>query len=227
MNKKQIAGYRAAEYVKDNIILGLGTGSTAFYMIEKVGEMVQEGLRIKAVATSDHSAMLAKERGIPLLSFDEIEEIDLIIDGVDEIDPEFNAIKGGGGALFREKMVAMAAKEIIWIMDDSKLVESLGAFPLPIELLPFGYKSVLRKLEEHGYNPMLRRKEGQKYQTDNGNYIADLSLGKNFAIEKVNRTLKAITGVLETGLFLNLCNRIVVGTENGVRIIENDSKQKE
>ncbi|HBQ43473.1 MAG TPA: ribose 5-phosphate isomerase A, partial [Lactobacillus acetotolerans] len=129
MNKKQMAGYAACDYIKDNMILGLGTGSTAYYMVERLGQLVKEGLHIKAVATSNATAELAKSLHIELLDINDISSIDLAIDGVDEIDANFNAIKGGGGALFREKIVANLAKEVIWIMDDSKLVDSIGAFP--------------------------------------------------------------------------------------------------
>jgi len=226
MLQKKIAGEKAAEYIKDGMILGMGTGSTAYYMIQRVGELVAQGLRIKAVATSKGTENLANELNIPILTIDEVDSIDLVIDGVDEIDPAFNAIKGGGGALFREKIVAKQAKEVIWIMDESKLVDAIGNFPLPVEILPYGYTQHLRRLEEYGFNPVLRKnKEGGTYITDNGNYIADLHLGKPMNIEDVYHKLKDLTGVLEVGLFLNMCNRIVVGTDNGVKVIENPIKQ--
>ncbi|MFB6343178.1 ribose-5-phosphate isomerase RpiA [Saccharicrinis sp. FJH62] len=226
MLQKKIAGEKAAEYIKDGMILGMGTGSTAYYMIKRVGELVAGGLKIKAVATSKSTENLAAELNIPLLTVEEVDSIDLVIDGVDEIDPQFNAIKGGGGALFREKIVAKLAKEIIWIMDESKLVDAIGNFPLPVEILPYGYTQHLRRLEEFGFNPVLRlSKEGDTYITDNGNYIADLHLGKPMNIEDVHHKLRDLTGVLETGLFLNMCNRIVVGTDDGVKVIENSTKE--
>ncbi|MFB6319911.1 ribose-5-phosphate isomerase RpiA [Saccharicrinis sp. FJH54] len=226
MLQKKIAGEKAAEYIKDGMILGMGTGSTAYYMIQRVGELVAQGLKIKAVATSKSTENLATELNIPLLTVEEVERIDLVIDGVDEIDPQFNAIKGGGGALFREKIVANLAKEIIWIMDESKLVDAIGNFPLPVEILPYGYTQHLRRLEEFGFNPVLRlTKEGDTYVTDNGNYIADLHLGKPMNIEDVHHKLRDLTGVLETGLFLNMCNRIVVGTDNGAKVIENNTSE--
>jgi len=135
MKEKKMAGIKATEYIQDNMILGLGTGSTAYYMIERVGELVSQGLNIKAVATSQSTTNLANDFKIPLVSIDEVERIDLAIDGVDEIDGQFNAIKGGGGALFREKMVANIADNVIWIMDSSKIVDSIGTFPLPVEIL--------------------------------------------------------------------------------------------
>lgn len=221
MGKKRIAGQKAVEYIKDGMILGLGTGSTAYYMIEKVGELVQNGMNLKAVATSKSTENLAKELHIPLVQIDEIDRIDLCIDGVDEIDKHFNAIKGGGGALFREKIVAKLAEEVIWIMDDSKLVDSIGAFPLPIEVLPYGYTQVIRKLKECSFNPIMRMKDGNVFITDNGNYIVDLHIGKPMDINDVYNKVNGITGVLEIGLFINMCNRIIVGTDIGTKVIEN------
>jgi ribose 5-phosphate isomerase A len=221
MEKKRIAGEKATEYIKDGMILGLGTGSTAYHMIKKVGELVQGGMELKAVATSRFTEDLANEFKIPLISIDEVDNIDLCIDGVDEIDGEFNAIKGGGGALFREKIVATLAKDIIWIMDESKFVDSIGAFPLPAEILPYGYTQVVKKLNEYALNPIIRTKDGKIFITDNGNYIVDLHIGKPMDIMSVYNKVRSITGVLEVGLFINMCKRIIVGTDNGVRIIEN------
>jgi len=221
MEQKRIAGQKATEYIKDGMILGLGTGSTAYYMIKKVGELVQNGMNLKAVATSKDTESLAKELHIPLVQIDELDRIDLCIDGVDEIDKHFNAIKGGGGALFREKIVANLANEVIWIMDDSKLVDSIGAFPLPIEVLPYGYTQVIRKLKNYSLNPVIRMKDGNIFTTDNGNYIVDLHIGKPMDINDVYDKVNGITGVLETGLFINTCKRIIVGTDSGTKVIEN------
>jgi len=221
MEQKRIAGQKASEYIKDGMIIGLGTGSTAYYMIKKVGELIQNGMNLKAVATSKSTENLAKELHIPLVQIDEIDRIDLCIDGVDEIDKHFNAIKGGGGALFREKIVANLANEVIWIMDDSKLVDSIGAFPLPIEVLPYGYTQVIRKLKNYSLNPVIRMKDGNIFTTDNGNYIVDLHIGKPMDINDVYDKVNGITGVLETGLFINTCKRIIVGTDSGTKVIEN------
>ena len=221
MEQKRIAGQKATEYIKDGMILGLGTGSTAYYMIKKVGELVQNGMNLKAVATSKSTENLAKELHIPLVQIDEVDKIDLCIDGVDEIDKHFNAIKGGGGALFREKVVANLADEVIWIMDDSKLVDSIGAFPLPIEVLPYGYTQVIRKLKEYSFNPIIRMKDGNVFITDNGNYIVDLHIGNPMDINDVYNKVNGITGILEIGLFINMCNRIIVGTDSGTKVIEN------
>ncbi|MBP3476833.1 MAG: ribose-5-phosphate isomerase RpiA [Lachnospiraceae bacterium] len=220
MNQKKIAGEKAAEYIKDGMIVGLGTGSTARYLVDKVGEMVRNGLRIQAVPTSRATEQQARQLGIPLLDINEVESIDLAIDGVDEIDREFYATKGGGGALFREKVVADLAKEVIWIMDESKLVEHLGDYPLPVEILPYGYRVIVRKLERLGYRPVMRKKDGELFVTDNGNYIVDLHLGAPVDVEEVRRNLHGIVGVLETGQFLKMCARIIVGTDSGAKVIE-------
>ncbi|MFA9378508.1 MAG: ribose-5-phosphate isomerase RpiA [Lachnotalea sp.] len=220
MEQKKIAGKKATEYIKDNMILGLGTGSTAYYMIVEVGRLVQSGMNLKAVATSKSTEILANKLHIPLVSIDEIDKIDLCIDGVDEIDQNFNAIKGGGGALFREKIVASLAHEVIWIMDNSKLVDRIGTFPLPIEILPYGYTQVLRKLNDYAYHPVLRVKDGEFYMSDNGNYIVDLHLGNQMNMNIVYDKVKAITGVLEVGLFFHMCSRMIIGTDSGVKIIE-------
>ncbi|MBU5316232.1 ribose-5-phosphate isomerase RpiA [Clostridium bornimense] len=221
MEKKRIAGQKSTEYIKDGMILGLGTGSTAYYMIKEVGAMVQGGMNLKAVATSKSTENLAKEFKIPLVPIDKVDRIDLAIDGVDEIDKEFNAIKGGGGALFREKIVDSLAKEVIWIMDDSKLVDRIGKFPLPVEILPYGYKHVIRKLESYSLNPVIRIQDDKFFITDNGNYIVDLYIGNPININEFYSKVNVITGVLETGLFINTCNRIIVGTDTGVKVIEN------
>ena len=146
MESKRMAAEKAVEYVRDGMTVGLGTGSTAYWAIRKIGERVKEGLTIKAAATSVSSEKLARELGIPLIPFAEIEAIDLTIDGADEVDGDWNLIKGGGGALLREKIVAAASKTFIVVVDESKPVSRLGAFPLPVELVPFGHEMTLRKL---------------------------------------------------------------------------------
>ena len=167
----------------------------------------------------------ARELGIPLLTIDEVDHVDISIDGVDEIDPQFNAIKGGGGALYREKVVATLAKEVIWIMDESKLVDKIGAFHLPVEIAQYGSKQAMAKMAEYGFNPVLRVRDGKTFVTDNGNFIADLHLGAGFDIEDVRQKLSGIVGVLEHGLFLNMCKRMIVGCASGeVKVIENPTK---
>ena len=220
MDQKKQAGIKAAEYVKDGMIVGLGTGSTAKHVVDAIGEKVAQGLTIKAVPTSKATATQAKSLGIPLLDINNMEYIDVVIDGVDEIDPEFNATKGGGAALFREKIVASLGREVIWIMDESKLVDKLGAFPLPVEILPYGYMVVYRQLEALGLNPQMRMKGDELLVTDNGNYIVDLHTGVPADVENIRKQLAGIIGVLETGQFLKMCNRIIVGTDEGAKVIE-------
>ena len=222
MNKKKMAGEAAAKYVKDGMILGLGTGSTAYFAINAIGELVKKGMDLKAVPTSIATTLQARQLGIPLLTIDDADRIDLAIDGVDEIDSHFNAIKGGGGALYREKVVATLAKEVIWIMDDSKLVNSLGRFPLPVEIAIYGSKQAFSKMQDFGFRPVLRVTNGEKFITDNGNYIVDLHLGAPINIDDVITKLASIVGILEHGLFINLCKYIVVGTDEGVKTIKND-----
>ena len=225
MDMKKMAGDKAAEYVKDGMVVGLGTGSTAYHMVNAVGEMVRNGLKIQAIPTSKATEAQARELGIPLLTIDEVDHVDLDIDGVDEIDPQFNAIKGGGGALYREKVVASMAKEVIWIMDESKLVDKIGAFHLPVEIAQYGSKQAMAKMEEYGFHPVLRVRDGKTFVTDNGNFIADLHLGAGFDIEDVREKISGIVGVLEHGLFLNMCKRIIVGCASGeVKVIENPTK---
>ena len=225
MDMKKMAGDKAAEYVKDGMVLGLGTGSTAYHAVNAVGELVKNGMKLQAIPTSKATEAQARALGIPLLTIDEIDHIDLAIDGVDEIDPQFNAIKGGGGALYREKVVATLAKEVIWIMDERKPVEHIGAFPLPVEIAQYGSKQAMKKMEDYGFHPVLRERDGKVFVTDNGNFIADLHLGAGFDIAAVKGKIEGILGVLEHGLFLNMCKRIIVGTSNdGLKVIENPTK---
>ena len=224
MNLKEVVGKKAVEYVKDGMIVGLGTGSTVFYFVHALADRVKEGLNVEMVSTSIQTVELAQSLGLTIKELEEIDHIDLAVDGVDEIDKNFNAIKGGGAALFREKIVADIAREVIWIYDESKDVEKLGNFNLPVEILPFGYSHTIRKMEEAGLNPVLRLKDGATLITDNNNYIVDLHLGYGFDIKAVKEKLESIVGVVEHGLFLNMCKLCIKGTEHGAVIIENTNK---
>ena len=224
MNLKEVVGKEAVKYVEDGMIVGLGTGSTVFYFVHALADRVKEGLNIQMVSTSIQTVELAKSLGLNIKELEEIDHIDLAVDGVDEIDKNFNAIKGGGAALFREKIVADIAKEVIWIYDESKDVEKLGKFNLPVEILPFGYSHTVRKLTEAGLNPVIRKKDGEILITDNHNYIADLHLGYGFDIEEVKEKLANIVGVVEHGLFLNMCKLCIKGTPGGDVIINNPNK---
>ena len=224
MNLKEVVGKNAVEYVKDGMIVGLGTGSTVFYFVHALADRVKEGLNVEMVSTSIQTVELAQSLGLTIKELEEIDHIDLAVDGVDEIDKNFNAIKGGGAALFREKIVADIAREVIWIYDESKDVEKLGNFNLPVEILPFGYSHTIRKMKEAGLNPVLRLKDGATLITDNNNYIVDLHLGYGFDIKAVKEKLESIVGVVEHGLFLNMCKLCIKGTEHGAVIIENTNK---
>ena len=224
MNLKEVVGKEAVKYVEDGMIVGLGTGSTVFYFVHALADKVKEGLNIQMVSTSIQTVELAKSLGLNIKELEEIDHIDLAVDGVDEIDKNFNSIKGGGAALFREKIVADIAKEVIWIYDESKDVEKLGKFNLPVEILPFGYSHTVRKLTEAGLNPVIRKKDGEILITDNHNYIVDLHLGYGFDIEEVKEKLANIVGVVEHGLFLNMCKLCIKGTPEGAVIINNPNK---
>lgn len=206
---KEAAGIAAANLIQDGMTVGLGTGSTVAFFI---ASLATRKLKIKAVATSFRSAELAKKLGISVL--DEAETLDIAVDGADEIDKLGQMIKGGGGALLREKIVASMTKQMIIIIDEKKYVDKLGAFPLPVEISTFCYKATLQHLAE--FSPRLRKsKDGKPFLTDNGNYIADLHLKSIENPELINAKLQSITGVLETGLFLNLKPTVLIGHTNG------------
>jgi ribose 5-phosphate isomerase A len=219
MDPKQIAGERAVEFVEDGMVVGLGSGTTAFYAIKKIGERVREGLRITGICTSEATRLLAERWKIPYVEIDSVEGIDLTIDGADEVDPLGNGIKGGGGALLFEKIVASNSSQNIWVIEQRKLVERLGVFPLPVEILPFGYRHCLRALSEAGLNPRLRMKGKDLYRTDSGQYIADLYTGPLQDPFTLDCELKKIPGVVEHGLFLNLANKVVVADNETAEII--------
>lgn len=216
MNAKQAAGYRAAEWVKDGMTIGLGTGSTAYYAIEKIGEMVSQGLRIRAIATSNASEELALKYHIPLVQASDVGHLDIAIDGADEVDPQMALIKGGGGALLREKLVAINSDRFIVIADSGKIVSRLGQFKLPIELVPFCHEWTLRQLQSRYDVPFeIRMRGNERYVTDNGNYIVDTAFGQIDDPGKLSEELKAITGVVEHGLFVGIANTVVIGYEDG------------
>ena len=222
MNSKKLAADKAVSFVKDGMVVGLGTGSTAYWAIEGIGErMLKEGLKLKAIATSTQSERQARELGIPIVSFAEIDEIDLTIDGADEADAGKNLIKGGGGALLREKIVASNSKMLIIIVDQSKLVKTLGKFPLPVEATIFGWEKTYKKLQGLGCMPGLRQKESKPFVTDNGNYIIDCQFNQIHDPADLQERINAITGVVDNGLFVGLTSKIIAGYEDGsTRIID-------
>ncbi|MBT2642242.1 ribose-5-phosphate isomerase RpiA [Bacillus sp. ISL-41] len=214
MNEKELVGFRAAEYIKDGMVVGLGTGSTAYYTIKKLGELVRNGLNIKGIPTSEQTAALAMENGITLVDFKDVERIDVAIDGADEFDAELNLIKGGGGALLREKIIANAASAFIVIADSSKGAKKLGDFPLPVEIVTFGAEMISRKIAELGCEPKLRLSGTQPFITDNGNYILDCDFKQIESPEELEKQLNMIPGVVENGLFVNMAKRLIT-IENG------------
>ncbi len=207
---KEAAGKAAAELIQNGMTVGIGTGSTVAYFIEHLASRCKKGLKIKAIATSLKSETLAKKGGIPLLDEKKVKTLDIAVDGADEIDPKMQMIKGGGGALLREKIVAFMAKEMIVIVDEKKYVKTLGAFPLPVEVSPFGINATLQHLKP--FFPKIR----PKFISDNGNLIVDLHLKKKIRnAAKLDQQLKNIPGVLETGLFINIANMVIIGYEDG------------
>jgi ribose 5-phosphate isomerase A len=215
--EKELAGRAAAELVRDGDVVGLGTGSTAYFAVLAIGERVKAGLKIVGIPTSNATAELAKKAGVPLTTLDEHPEIDIDIDGADEIDPHLNLIKGGGGALLREKVVASASKKMVVISDSSKLVPVLGKFPLPVEVISFARAVVEKKIAGLGASVKWRaRADGSLYLTDNGNPILDCSFGKIEDPAALARVLSDMAGVVEHGLFIGLASVALVGKDGAV-----------
>lgn len=220
VNLKEQVGIKAAEFVKDGMIVGLGTGSTAYYFVAELGRRIkEEGLQITAVTTSSVTYEQAEGLGIPLKAIDDVEVVDLTVDGADEVDPALNGIKGGGGALLMEKIVATNSKDCIWIVDESKQVETLGAFKLPVEVVQYGAENLFRHFEKKGYSPAYREKDGQRFVTDQGNFIIDLDLKVIPDSEALAEELDRTVGVVDHGLFLGMVSKVIVGTEEGPKII--------
>lgn len=216
---KRLAARAALEHVRDGNVVGLGTGSTARHLILGLGERVRAGLRITGVPTSQATAELARESGIPLVETDDEWKIDVAIDGADQVDPQLNLIKGGGGALLKEKIVAAAARRFIVVVDHTKRVAVLGhPMPLPIEVIPFGWGSTARQLEALGGRAVLRQQRGRPYRTEAGHYIVDLHLDRIDDPAGLEQRLNGVPGVVETGLFVNRTDLLIVGTPNGVEV---------
>ncbi|GAB3069135.1 ribose-5-phosphate isomerase RpiA [Virgibacillus ainsalahensis] len=216
---KKLVGETAVEDIENGMTIGLGSGSTVYWMVKKLGEQVKQGLDITGVPTSTTTAKWAEEFGVPLTDFSKVQELDLTIDGADEVDENLHLIKGGGGALFREKIVAAAANKLIIIVDESKMVQQLGKFHLPVEVLPFGWEVTTGNIAKLGCEPQLRQKNGEIYITDNGNYILDCPFEKIPDPETLHKELKSIVGVVETGLFIEMTDKVIVGKGEKVEII--------
>ena len=225
--QKRAAAARAVEFVRPGMKLGLGTGSTARHFVELVGERVRAGLKIVAVPTSEATRADAERCGVPLTTLDETPELDLTVDGADEIAPDLSLIKGGGGALLREKIVAAASARMVVIADESKWVPMLGRFPLPIEVVPFGLAATKRAIEQaaasvNAAGTLVLRcgKDGHAFVTDGGHWIIDAALGRIADPKALAQKLAAIPGVMEHGLFIGLTQTAIVAGPNGVRVVE-------
>ena len=226
------AAQAALDYVKDGMVVGLGTGSTSAHFVRLLGERVRQGLRVKGVPTSEATRNLAEQVGIPLLEISQVASLDVDVDGADEIDPAFRLVKGGGGALLREKIVAAASKSMVVIADESKWVETLGAFPLPVEVTRFGFALTLERVRaalrgaKCGGDEVVLRTSGKANEpmiTDGGNYILDAHARLIPAPEDLGAALKDIAGVVEHGLFINLARTIILGQAKGAVIKAHDS----
>jgi ribose 5-phosphate isomerase A len=214
--QKALAAQKAMEFVQDGQILGLGTGSTVHHFLTALGQRVQQGLRVRGVPTSQATAVYARQLGIPLLHNEEPWDIDVAVDGADQVDPRLNLIKGGGGALLREKIVAKASRQFIVIVDQAKQVDRLGLpFPLPVDIVPFGWKTTQRHLEKLGWPSSLRQSGGQPFLTDNGNYVIDLHIPEITDPSALESSLNRIPGVVECGLFVMMTTVVITGTNDG------------
>lgn len=223
---KQAAGIAAASYVKEGMKVGLGTGSTVKYTIIELGRRVKEGLQITGVPTSVETENLALELNIPLAELGSMNGLDIVIDGTDEFDPNFNLIKGGGGALLREKIVAQASNSMIVVADGSKQVEVLGAFSLPIEVIQFSWEETKRQIENM-FECEAKIRGGEKpFVTDNGNYILDLQCGATLNQPIIAESkLLSLAGVCEVGLFNNICDTVIMASERGVETFHRPSDE--
>jgi len=222
MNLKMIAAYEAAKEIKDGQIIGLGTGSTTHYFIEKVGMMIKkEEISVMGVPTSYQSFMLAKQWKIPVTTLEE-HNIDIAIDGADEIDSDLNLIKGGGGAHTLEKIVDYSAKELIIIADDSKVVDKLGNFPVPLEIIPESTKLVFESLKDMGAEPEIRMAIGKDGPiiSDNGNFIIDANFHEIDNPIQLEKDLNSIPGVVENGIFSQMVDKVILGTSNGIKVLK-------
>ena len=209
--EKQVAAREAVKYISDNTVVGLGTGSTAYFAIIEVAELVKKGFNLKCVPTSEHTASLATSLGIELLDMKDVQTIDVTIDGADEFDDQLNLIKGGGGALFREKIIAsLTTKEII-IADSGKKVDKLGAFKVPVEIVPMALNYVVKEMARLNGKGVVRMKDGAPFITDNHNIIVDADFGLIEDAGKLSESLNQIEGILGHGLFVNLASVVIMG----------------
>lgn len=224
---KRQAAARALEHVADGMKLGLGTGSTARHFVDLLGEKVRAGMKVVGVPTSEATRAQAERCGIALTTLDEVDRLDLTVDGADEVDPALDLIKGGGGALLREKIVAAASDRMIVIADETKWVDALGRFPLPVEVIPFGLGATRRAMERafaaagvSGQIGLRKGQDGHVFVTDGGHWIVDCRLGRIEDAPRLATLLNAIPGVVESGLFVNLAGMVILAGASGIRVVE-------
>ena len=219
-NEKIAVATKALEFIQDGMVVGLGSGSTSTHFIKLLGAAVKRGLKIRGIASSTKSAELAQSLSIPIIDFHVTTEIDVAVDGADEVSHGLALIKGGGGALLREKIVASAAKHFIVIADSSKLVQHLGKFPLPVEVIPMAAPLVEKKLRALKVHPTVRKlASGAEFKTDEGNLILDCACGEILHPDKLGAAIRSIIGVVEHGLFLNMAQRAIIARGTEVSII--------
>lgn len=218
---KRAAAFAAADLVPDGSTIGFGTGSTFAFVLERLAERRRQGLRVRGVATSQATADLAARLDVPVLPIDAVDRLDLAIDGADEVDPSKNLIKGGGGAHLRERLVAILARELIVIVDESKLVPELGrSFPLPVEVVPFGWQHTAARVAATGCHPSRRERDGTPFLTDNGNFVLDCRYPGIADPAALQQRLDALPGVVDHGLFVGMAGRVVVAdAQGGIRIL--------
>ncbi|UJL45571.1 ribose-5-phosphate isomerase RpiA [Virgibacillus sp. NKC19-16] len=216
---KKVAGEEAVSLIKNGMTIGLGSGSTVNWMLKSLSKRVKEGLDIKGIPSSQKTERLAIELGVPLTDFSNADKIDIAVDGADEVDSGLNLLKGGGGSLVREKIIDAMAKELVVIVDQSKVVSHLGEFSLPVEVIPFGWGVTSWNIADLGGVPSLRKKDGSVFVSDNGNYILDCKFGKIDQPKNLHEQLKLMVGVVETGLFVEMTDKVIVARNGGIEIL--------
>lgn len=221
MNLKEKAAEAAVKYVKDGMVVGLGSGSTASIAIKLIGEKVRAGMDLVGIPTSRDSEILGKSVGIKIGELKDHPLVDVTIDGADEVDPKLNLVKGLGGALVREKIVAVATKMEVIVVDETKLVDYIcQKSPLPVEVVRFSYEATVRRLQGFGCTPKMRARDGDLYVTDNGNYIADCKFARIDDPAMMESQLNLVPGVVDNGLFVGLAHKVIVASAGGIRVLE-------
>ncbi|RSL29465.1 ribose-5-phosphate isomerase RpiA [Salibacterium salarium] len=216
---KKAAGEKSVDFIEDGMTIGLGSGSTVYWMMKKLSQKVEQGFQVKGIPSSQRTERWAKELHIPLTNFHEVQTLDLSIDGADEIDPHLNLLKGGGGSLVREKIVNTASHYVVIIGEKPKLVSHLGNTAVPVEILPFGWEMTANYISHFGCTPILRQKDGDTFISDNGNYIVDCAFEPISNPKALHDQLKGLVGVVETGLFVNLADTVVISEDQTINIL--------